>query len=604
MANTLTRLRRFWKYYLAAFQPPLPASTAQERQGQRLGLLLAIILPLATLNFVASVLTRHPWSLIVGPLLMGFVATSSLNRRSAIRISTWLFVVLLMVASLATEFTQIPGGPTPIVFAFFTVCVSGFLIGRWKPFPIAALIAACDAAHLHVMMQHHQIPMLPMSGEFKAGVPADGVATPSWFPLVPLLVLPVAALVSSLLSGSLEEARRRADELARVNAALGTANARLEALATADPLTGLLNHRGMVTSLDAELERARRYERPCALLFLDIDHFKALNDGYGHAAGDVILQEFAQILCRSLRGVDVVSRWGGEEFVILLPEMDSLSAEAAGERVRAGVAGFLFPVAGGLRLTCSVGMAAFPEDAADRPQLLEAADQAMYAAKRLGRNQVRRADDPAVALMRMETVAGSSREEATVLGTVEALASLVAARDNSTGKHSQEVAALALRLATELGLDPAEARMVSLAGRLHDIGTVGVPDVLLHKAGRLSEDEWAVVRRHPLLGAEVVGYAPMLRALAPLIRGHHERWDGTGYPDGLAGNAVPLGARVLAVADSYLTLTSDLTYCGGEEQSSALDQIACMAGTQFDPRVVDALLEMFPSNRPKVLCAA
>ncbi len=188
---------------------------------------------------------------------------------------------------------------------------------------------------------------------------------------------------------------------------------------------------------------------------------------------------------------------------------------------------------------------------------MEAADRAMYTAKHLGRNQVRSADDPAVAALLATSAAGGSREAAALLGTVEALAALVDARDQHTAQHAQDVAAVALRLALTLGLDPAEARVVSLAARLHDIGKVAAPDAVLQKPGRLTEEEWLVIRQHPVVGAAVVERVPAIRAFAPLIRGHHERWDGQGYPDSLAGEAIPLGARIIAVADAYGAMTTE-----------------------------------------------
>jgi diguanylate cyclase (GGDEF)-like protein len=179
-------------------------------------------------------------------------------------------------------------------------------------------------------------------------------------------------------------------------ASLRTANARLEALATTDPLTGLPNHRALVDVLDKEIERSQRYGRPCSLLFLDLDHFKALNDGCGHAAGDAALRELGAILGQSLRGIDTLGRWGGEEFIALLPETEAEAALAIGECLRATVAAHLFQSGGGMYLTCSLGVATYPDNAQNRSELVANADRAMYAAKKLGRNQVRAINDPIV----------------------------------------------------------------------------------------------------------------------------------------------------------------------------------------------------------------
>ena len=575
-------LQSVLRRYVALFLPPLDplrGETAQGRQGRLLGSLLAATLLLAVSGLAAALLSSATWAAVLGPLCFALCGCARLSRTGRVQIASRLFITALTLAALGMEATPISVGPASLFVALGAVFACGFLLGRWAPFVCAALTAPPMAVHLYIQIASHVVRVGPTNA-----------MAPPWLAVVPIVLLSGVALASSLLTGSLEEARARADELARINAALADANARLESLTTTDPLTGLLNHRGMVLALDAEMERAHRYGLPFALLFLDIDHFKALNDGYGHAAGDAILQEFARLVRGELRGVDVLGRWGGEEFVILLPQMGAAGAAAAAERVRAAVARHVFPLSGGLRLTVSIGTAAFLEDAGERGPLLDAADRAMYAAKRLGRNQVRRADDPAVAVLRMDIVEHGSREDSALLGTVEALACLVAARDGYTGEHSQAVAALAVRLVSALGLSDAEARMVGLAGRLHDIGKVGISDAILHKPGRLSEDEWAVIRRHPLTGANVVGHVPALRALAPLIRGHHERWDGGGYPDALSGEAIPLGARVLAVAGAYQAMTSDRPYHAARDHAWAMAQIARLAGTQFDPRVADALM--------------
>ncbi len=252
----------------------------------------------------------------------------------------------------------------------------------------------------------------------------DAIAPPLWRALLPYAVLPVVGVLvfsshdahgsqartitagvdlgGLLLIGlvvarqilALAENHHLYRSVHAQNHALAAANGCLEALATSDPLTGLPNHRALVNALDREVERARRFVRPCALLFLDLDHFKALNDSCGHAAGDAALRELATVARRALRGVDLLGRWGGEEFVALLPEVDGAGALAIAERVRAEVAAHSFDT-GGVQLTCSVGMAAYPVDAETREGLIAAADRAMYAAKWLGRNQVRSAADAA-----------------------------------------------------------------------------------------------------------------------------------------------------------------------------------------------------------------
>ena len=466
-----------------------------------------------------------------------------------------------------------------------------------------------------------------------APAPAQVAATPIWRVLLPYALIPVIGtlvtyawftsghkdLLLGLLVGSalivavvllrqvaaMVENRRlylalhdTYRQLETRNSDLATANTHLQNLATTDPITGLANHRAMFAALDQELERCHRYGRPCSVLFRDLDHFKALNDACGHAAGDTALREFGGVVRDSLRGVDILARWGGEEFVVLLPETTDAQAMDLAERVRGAVAGHVFAASGGTRLTCSLGVASYPQDAQRRDDLVEMADQAMYAAKRLGRNQIRAIGDPAVAALVAEGGMAGSRDEAALLGTVEALAALVATRDSYTGRHTSDVAALAMRLAVALGMDAAGARLLEIAARLHDVGKVAVPDAVLSKPGRLTDAEWVLMRRHAAVGAEVLCHVPALRPLAALVHAHHEHYDGRGYPDGLAGQAIPLGARILAVADAYDAMTTDRPYRPARDSQWGLAQLIHCAGSQFDPTVVEALVTVLASSQP------
>jgi diguanylate cyclase (GGDEF)-like protein len=365
---------------------------------------------------------------------------------------------------------------------------------------------------------------------------------------------------------------------------------RMLALATTDPVTELPNHRALMVQLEQELERAGRYERACSILFFDLDHFKALNDGYGHAAGDAVLCEFASLIQARLRRMDTVGRWGGEEFVAILPEMQADEALALAEEVRAVVAAHTFSVGGGLHLTCSVGMASCPTHAQEREGLIAAADHAMYGAKRFGRNQVRVANDPAILALFPISHPEGGREETALVGVAEALVTLVEARDHLTGQHSHQVAALALELAMSLDWPASEAQMLELAGQLHDIGKVAIPETILQKPGPLTTQERDVMHTHPVVGADVISHIPALRPLAPVIRAHHERWDGQGYPDQLAREAIPLAARILAVADAYQAMIVDRPYQPARASAAALAELRRCAGSQFDPQVVEALV--------------
>lgn len=375
------------------------------------------------------------------------------------------------------------------------------------------------------------------------------------------------------------------------NNTLAEANVRLRALwesASTDPLTALPNHRTLMETMNRELERGRRYAHSCSVLFVDLDHFKALNDSYGHLAGDSVLKEFSAIVRRVLRDIDTLGRWGGEEFAVILPETDAATARVVAERIREAVAGHVFPAGGGVRLTCSIGIAAFPDDATERDELVDAADRAMYAAKALGRNQTRGATDPAVVSPAADGRLSRSREESALNGVVEALTAMLDRHDTRLLHARSSCEGLAGRVAEALGLDPAEARMVDLAARLHDIGKVAVPDTVLLKHTPLGEDEWTAMHLHPGAGAEVVSRVPALRGLAPMIRGHHERWDGGGYPDQLVGDDIPLGARIVAVVDAYRAMTTDRPFRRAQTHQEALRELRQCTGSQFDPAVVEA----------------
>jgi len=388
------------------------------------------------------------------------------------------------------------------------------------------------------------------------------------------------------------ELQRLQKELGTKNRILSETNTRLQELATTDPLTGLANHRALIAVLEHELARAYRYQHECSILFLDIDHFKALNDSYGHAVGDSVLRDFALLLQQQIRGIDVPGRWGGEEFLVILPETGEQEARLLSERARSAVAAHSFTMGGGMSLTCSIGIATFPGDADARDGLVTSADQAMYAAKKLGRNQVRGASDPATLALSKSDAEQGSREDVALYGTVEALNALVEAHDYYTGQHTRRVAALATRLALALGLDATQARMIGLAGRLHDIGKIGISEAVLQKPERLNEQEHASMQEHTIVGAEIISRIPSLRALVPVIRAHHERWDGEGYPDGLARTTIPLGARIVALADAYDAIITERHYQPARDAAAALNELRRCAGTQFDPEIVCALEEM------------
>ncbi|HWH14417.1 MAG TPA: diguanylate cyclase, partial [Miltoncostaeaceae bacterium] len=320
-----------------------------------------------------------------------------------------------------------------------------------------------------------------------------------------------------------------------------------------------------------------REGRPVAVVLGDLDAFKALNDRHGHREGDRALQEFARLCRLHLPGDAFVARVGGEEFAIVLPGIGEGAAVLAAERLRRTVADEL---AGpdGVPLTASFGVAAFPAHGGEPEVLLDHADQAMYAAKLLGRDRtVPFTPQMPVAV---EAVAHEEHLEAVLL-----LAEALDLRDPSTQAHSETVARLAEELAAGVGLAPDRVARVRLAGLLHDVGKIGVPDDVLRKPGPLTDEEWVQMRTHPELGARIVE-ASGLGDVARWVLAHHERPDGRGYPYGVGGDAIPLEARILAIADAYEAMTADRPYRAGMAPEAALAELERCAGTQFDARLV------------------
>src|SRR5947207_10821980 len=354
-------------------------------------------------------------------------------------------------------------------------------------------------------------------------------------------------------------------------------------LALTDPLTGLGNHRHFHERLARELEQALRYDRPLALCLVDVDDFKRINDSFGHPMGDSVLSQVAT----RLRQTGEAFRLGGDEFAVLLPGYEASEALTAGESIIERIASLDVGRVGGI--TVSAGIALAPEHARERDELLRLVDGALYWAKEYGKNRVRVFRPDVVELAELKRLA-SAGDRAARLRAAASLARAVDQRDAYSGSHSQRVAQLAVRLAARLGLSREELELTQLAASLHDVGKLALPEDLLRKAAPLSEPEWASLKQHAQIGfrmLESLGVDPV----AEWVLHHHERWDGMGYPDRLAGTEIPVGARIIFVADAYAAMTSDRPYPGRCSDAEAVAEIIRCAGTQFDPSVVDALSE-------------
>jgi len=369
---------------------------------------------------------------------------------------------------------------------------------------------------------------------------------------------------------------------------LGSMFHRLREAAQRDPLTDLFNRRGFQDVFDTELERARRAEQPLSLIVGDLDRFKRVNDVHGHAAGDSVLMRVADAIRGAKRGFDSAARVGGEEFAVLAPNCDEHGAYMLAERIRAVVQETLSTRERDARLTISFGISTFPLHGQSADGLLRTADQALYAAKRLGRNRsvISSAEVPGILARASRSGDGEAGVE---LASLVNLAEALDVRDSGSASHSRRVGRFAELTARELGLPPDSVERVRLAGILHDVGRVGLPDDLLGKPGPLTEDEWALVRTHPAIGARMVETTEY-EDIRSWILFHHERPDGRGYPEGRGEADVPIESAIIGVADAYEALTNPRPYRAAYGAERAADELRRQAGRQFRSDVVEALL--------------
>ena len=340
--------------------------------------------------------------------------------------------------------------------------------------------------------------------------------------------------------------------------ALRSSHARLHTAATTDALTGLGNRRRLVADLEAVLSTANA-PGSFVLIILDLDGFKGYNDTFGHPAGDELLKRLSANLQSSFESLGTPYRMGGDEFCVLAPISDGQSRDDIAARAERA----LSEHGEGFTITCSHGSIVIPAEATLIDEVLRIADQRMYADKNDGR-------------------ASAGRQ------STDIVVSVLAERYPDLGQHLYSVSDLAGRLGRRLELPPDELTTLVHAASLHDVGKIAVPDAILNKPGPLTEDEWQFIRQHTLIGERILGAAPSLADAARLVRASHERMDGTGYPDGLLGEEIPLGARVIGVCDAFDAMTSARPYRATPlSVEGALAELRENAGTQFDPQVVE-----------------
>jgi diguanylate cyclase (GGDEF)-like protein len=383
---------------------------------------------------------------------------------------------------------------------------------------------------------------------------------------------------------------RRRDELGAIavefdamTSRLERTHERLQGLALSDPLTGLANHRAFQERLAEELQRARREGYEVCVAALDIDYFKGVNDSFGHAVGDEALRMVAHALHANTRPGDICGRIGGDEFMVGLVRADAEAGADVMRRVCDTVCtmGFGPDLA---HITVSVGLSVFPGDSEAQDTLMASADEALYRAKHAGRDRIAvcssgAANDPAT-----PGTIGLTAAKAPLVNTLHALARAVDAKDGYTHQHSRRVAAYARTVAGEMDFGERALQLIGSAGVLHDVGKLGIADAILLKPSALTAEEFEEMKRHSVLGADIVAGAGMAE-VATWVRHLHERWDGGGYPDGIAGEEIPLESRILAVVDALEAMTSTRVYRKAMPVEVAIAELERGAGTQFDARI-------------------
>ena len=383
----------------------------------------------------------------------------------------------------------------------------------------------------------------------------------------------------------------------------------LKAMTIRDPHTGLFNYRFFKETVDSEFSRARRYAQPLSMIFIDIDYFKSINEVYGHQFGDVVLKQFGAWLKKAVRKSDLVFRYGGEEFIILAPGVGRKGmmylAGRLLEKVRLRHFGTKKRA---VKLKISIGVSSYPEDKINTASvLMDTADKALNITKERGGNRVSSSleiarqknifsedskDTRQVRLLKKKIGKLANRASQSVIEAILAFAKTIELKDYYTGRHVEKTVRYAEEIARALNLPDKQVDDIVKAATLHDLGKIGVSEAILRKKTKLTKKEYEEIKKHSEIGADIIRPIHFLRDLVPLIRCHHERWDGRGYPDGLKKKEIPLGARIISVADAYQALTSRRSYRKAYSKNEAVRILKKESGLKYDPEMVGILLKI------------
>ncbi len=360
-----------------------------------------------------------------------------------------------------------------------------------------------------------------------------------------------------------------------------------------DSVTDLLNHRAVQEQMTTTLARCKRSGGTFSIVMMDLNNFKFFNDTYGHPVGDDVLRTVARGLRESCRGSDILGRYGGDEFIVVLPDTDATGTLDVCARIKAALDAKHFEPVPGTRLPIGTafGWAAFPNDGDTIMELLSAADANLYNHKRGGASYLSQSQK-AMQEDRDELKKLKNRAHGGSFGVLDALVTAIDNKDHYTRHHSEEVTYLSMLVARELGYEGEQLEAVRISGLLHDVGKIAVPDQILRHPGKLGRDEWDIMQQHPVFGALIVKDVPHLERVIDGIKYHHEKWDGSGYPEKRVGEDIPEMGRLLAMGDCYSALTTDRPYRKGWKPEAALEEIERCAGTHFDPHLCAIFLDV------------
>ncbi|MBU0503438.1 MAG: diguanylate cyclase [Candidatus Omnitrophica bacterium] len=412
--------------------------------------------------------------------------------------------------------------------------------------------------------------------------------------------------ISGALSSALDitDYKKAQEQNEQLNKDLVKSNKKLKKLALCDPQTGLFNYHYLQEIIEAELFRAKRYSHPLSVIIMDIDYFKSINDVYGHQFGDQVLKQLAQLLKSLLRKYDIVIRSGGEEFVILSPGIDRATSLMLANRLLSAINLYNFGDKKQIvKLKLSMAVVSFPEDKiSEGKDLIIIADQVLNKVKESGGNSVftsldivkgkaadtgmpKKTVNVEVLEERIEKLTRSSNQS--LIEAVFAFAKTIELKDHYTGEHVEKTVHYAVEVARAMGLSQEEIERIHQAAMLHDLGKIGISESILLKPAKLTKKEFAEIKKHPQIAVDIIRPIQFLHSIIPFILYHHERWDGKGYPNGLKADEIPLGARIIAIADVFQALISHRPYRKDAfSKKEAVEIIESAAGTQFDPNIV------------------